>query len=102
MTIEYDSERKRSTDLESGLAVEWVRDEPPLERRTHFKLIVDGKGTPFESSYDFGDRNIEKEYMNVSAMEIWKKHQRNAICITGPRISILFSTKICFLKYGKI
>jgi hypothetical protein len=37
MTIVFDPERRRSTHLESGLAVQWVRDESPMERRTHFK-----------------------------------------------------------------
>lgn len=40
MTIRFDPDRRRSTHVESGLAVQWVRDEPPVDRSTHFKLIV--------------------------------------------------------------
>ena len=59
MTIEYDPVRKRSTHIESGLAVQWVRDEPVMERTTHFKLIVDGREIPFVGCYDHGDDKID-------------------------------------------
>ncbi len=55
MTIEYDSESKSSTHLESGLTVKWLRDDPPMERRSFFALIADGAEIPFEAYYDFGN-----------------------------------------------
>jgi len=73
MTIEFDAQRRRSTDTESGLGVQWVRDEPPMERRTHFKLIVGGVELPFEASYDFGDDKIKRQYPDADYLEI---HER--------------------------
>ena len=69
MTIIHDPERRRSTHLESGLAVQWVRNEPPMERQTHFKLIVDGIETPFVATYDYGEGKLKAQYPNMSALE---------------------------------
>ena len=69
MTIVFDPERRRSTHVESSLAVQWVRDEPPMERRTHFKLIVDGNEVPFEGSYDYGDSKIKERFPDADALE---------------------------------
>ena len=70
MTIIFDPERRRSTDVESGLAVQWVRDEPPMERSTHFKLIFGGAEVPFEASYDFGEDKIKQQYPEADFLEI--------------------------------
>lgn len=69
MTIIHDPERRRSTHLETGLAVQWVRDEPPMERQTHFKLIADGIETPFVATYDYGEPKLKARYPNMSALE---------------------------------
>ncbi|WP_213288462.1 hypothetical protein [Bradyrhizobium sp. sGM-13] len=73
MTIILDPERRRSTHVESGLAVQWVRDEPPMERRTHFKLIVGGADVPFEASYDFGYYKIKQQYPDADAVELYRR-----------------------------
>jgi hypothetical protein len=73
MTIIFDPERRRSTHLESGLAVQWVRDEPPMERNTHFKLIVGGAEVPFEASYSFGDDKIKQQYPDADAVELHRR-----------------------------
>jgi hypothetical protein len=81
MTIVFDPTRRRSTHVESGLAVQWVRDEPPMERRTHFKLIVGGAEVPFEASYDFGDNKIKQQYPDADFLEISQRlndlHEKN-------------------------
>lgn len=69
MTIVFDPKQKRSTHVESGLSVQWVRDEPPMECRKHFKLIIDDREVPFEASYDYGESKIEKKYPNASILE---------------------------------
>lgn len=69
MTIVFDPKQKRSTHVESGLSVQWVHDEPPLEFRKHFKLIIDDKEIPFESSYDYGEGKIDDKYPNASILE---------------------------------
>lgn len=69
MTIEYDPTLKRSTHLESGLAVQWLRDDPPMERRSFFVLVVDGKEVPFEASYEFGHKKIEAAHPELSFIE---------------------------------
>jgi len=68
MTIKFDPERRRSTHVESGLAVQWVRDEPPMERSTHFKLIVDGIEVPFVGSYDYGEDKIKKKIPTLAPL----------------------------------
>lgn len=73
MTIVFDPERRRSMDLASGLAVQWVRDEPPMERRTHFKLIVDRIEVPFEASYNYGDDKIKRQYPDADAFEAYRR-----------------------------
>jgi hypothetical protein len=89
MTIIFDPERRRSTHLESGLAVQWVRDEPPMERRTHFKLIAGGAEVPFEASYDYGQDKIKKQYPDADALEIGERTSNlrelnyRAVNITG-------------------
>jgi hypothetical protein len=83
MTIIFDPERRRSTHVESGLAVQWVRDEPPMERATRFKLIVDRIEVPFEASYNYGDDKIRRQYPDADflevhrrASELWEKNYR--------------------------
>ncbi|WP_334151464.1 hypothetical protein [Hyphomicrobium sp.] len=61
MKLEFDPVRKRAIDLDSGLAVQWVRDEPPMERQTHFKIICAGTSIPFAASYDHGDKKISDD-----------------------------------------
>lgn len=69
MTINFDPTRKRATDMNSGLAVEWVRDEPPMERQTHFKIMVGGRSLPFTASYDHGDKKIREGHANLTPGE---------------------------------
>lgn len=83
MTIRFDPDQRRSTHVETGLAVEWVRDEPPMERSTYFKLIVDGIEVPFVASYDYGEDKIKKANPDIGALELdrlstalWEKNYR--------------------------
>ena len=83
MTIRFDTDLRRSTHVESGLAVQWVRDEPPMERSTHFKLIVGGIEVPFTASCDYGEDKIKKANPDIGAIELdrlstalWEKNYR--------------------------
>jgi hypothetical protein len=102
MTIVFDPERRRSTHLESGLAVQWVRDEPPMERHTHFKLIVDRIEVPFEASYDFGRDKIKEKYPDADVFEV----DRLATALRELNYSAVnirpTSTRSCSLKSGNI
>lgn len=73
MTIVFDPDRRRSTDVETGLAVQWVRDEPPMERSTRFKLIVDGIEVQFDASYDYGEDKIKKMYPDADFLEVHRR-----------------------------
>ncbi|MDD1535427.1 MULTISPECIES: hypothetical protein [unclassified Bradyrhizobium] len=73
MTITFDPIQQRSTHVESGLAVQWVRNEPPMECRTHFKLIVEGSEIPFEGTFDNGWSKIQKEFPDADAVELHRK-----------------------------
>ena len=70
MPVEIDPERGRAVHLESGLAVAWVRDEPAQERKSHFKLVADGREIPFEAVYDFGERAILETDPGLSPEEL--------------------------------
>ncbi|WP_315719354.1 MULTISPECIES: hypothetical protein [unclassified Bradyrhizobium] len=83
MTIRFDPDLRRSTHVESGLAVQWVRDAPPMERSTHFKLLVGGVEVPFTASYDYGEDKIKKANPDIGAIELdrlstalWEKNYR--------------------------
>lgn len=69
MLIEFDSKFRRSTHVETGLAVQWVRDEPPMERQSHFKVIAGGREFPFIASYDYGEAKLKAQYPNMTALE---------------------------------
>ena len=44
----------RIFDEESGMAVEWLWDEPPMERATHFRLeLPTGEAQEFIASYEY-------------------------------------------------
>ena len=70
MAIIFDSERRRSTHVESGLAVQWVRDDPPMERSKRYKLIVDGAEIPFDASYDYGEEKVKQQYPDADLFEL--------------------------------
>lgn len=59
MTIEYNASLRRSTHLESGLAVQWLRDDTPMERRSFFAPLVNGFEIPFERFYSFDGPQLE-------------------------------------------
>ncbi|WP_257193056.1 MULTISPECIES: hypothetical protein [unclassified Bradyrhizobium] len=99
MTIRFDPDQRRSTHVESGLAVQWVRDEPPMERSTHFNLIVDGIEVPFVASYDYGED--KKANPGIGALELDRLPPRCGRRITGQPISMPISTSRYLLRYGK-
>jgi hypothetical protein len=70
MTIVYDPARRRSTHVESGLAVQWVRDEPPMERSSRFKLIAPGIEVEFNGSHDYGEYKMQKLHPDADFLEI--------------------------------
>jgi hypothetical protein len=73
MTITFDPIQQRSTNVESGVAVQWLRNEPPMERQTHFKLIVEGSETPFAGTYDNGWSKLQQKYPEADAVELHRK-----------------------------
>jgi hypothetical protein len=87
MNIHFDPIEKRAIDRESGLVVEWVRDEPPMERRAHFTIICAGTSIPFAASFDHGDRKISDDrsltpgerFMRTSALKEKNYYAQNII-----------------------
>jgi hypothetical protein len=73
MTIIYDPALRHSTHLESGLAVQWVRDEPPMERSTRFKLIANGSEVEFDGTNDYGEHKIRKLYPDADFTEVHRR-----------------------------
>jgi len=65
----YDAEHKRVTHIKSGLSVMHVRDEPPKERTTHFKLITANEQVHFEAWHDRGEKKIEDMFPDMHFLE---------------------------------
>lgn len=70
MTVAIGPEHRRAVHQESGLTVDWVRDEPAPERKSHFRLSVDGRGIPFEAVHDFGERALLAAEQDLSPAEL--------------------------------
>lgn len=64
------ADKIRAYDEESGLGVEWVRDEPPLERATHFRLMLPDGSREFIASYEFSTGLIMRERPELSISEV--------------------------------
>lgn len=69
MSIIFNEKARRSTHVESGLAVQLVREEPPTERQTHFKIIANGREYPFVAYRDFGEAKLKENYPNMDPLE---------------------------------
>lgn len=64
------AEAKRIYDVVTGLGVEWVRDEPPMERHSHFRLLIGESAIPFSASYEFGIDRAKRENPEMSIDEV--------------------------------
>lgn len=51
----------RTYDVVAGLGVEWVYDEPPMERRSHFRLLIGDRAFPFAALCEFGIDRAKRE-----------------------------------------
>lgn len=69
MTILYDAEKKRATDTVTGMAVEFVRRDYPMERGEFFKLIWQGRDYPFRVSYGYGEQRIFRQFPDLDIVE---------------------------------
>lgn len=64
------ADANRIYDIVMGLGVEWVRDEPPMERRSHFRLLIGDREVPFSASIEFGSDRAQRENPNMSMDEL--------------------------------
>ena len=58
-------------DKESGLGVQWVRDERPMERYSHFLLLIGERAVPFGASFSFGVDFAKRENPKISVSELF-------------------------------
>ena len=65
----YDAENKRASHIETGLTIVHLRDEPPQERKSHFKLILGSQQISFEAWYDYSEEKIEQKYPDMHFLE---------------------------------
>lgn len=72
MTIEYDSEKKRATHVETGLAVEFIEYGYMQDQNAYFNLIM-GERKKIEAVYDFGFEKIRAAHPGFDALAISKK-----------------------------
>ena len=64
------SNANRIYDVVTGLGVEWVRDEPPMESRSHFRLLIGDREVPFSATKEFGIDRAKRENPNMSIDEL--------------------------------
>ena len=77
MQADGQSGTDRIYDEESGLGVEWVRDEPPMERATHFRLVLRGGSRDFVASYEFSIGLLMRERPELSPSEAMRLARSN-------------------------
>lgn len=66
------SATNRICDEDSGLGVEWVRSDPPLERQVHLRLLTGDRQIPFVASYEYGIDRLMRENPKLSGAEALK------------------------------
>lgn len=72
MNISFDKANKRATDLDSGMAVTWLRDDYPSERRDFWMLAWKGEEREFPVSWDTGYAKIINARPDTSYEEVIK------------------------------
>ena len=60
MVVDFDASRNRASDSASGMAVEHVRDDHPMECGEFYRLTWEGRSYDFRVSWDDGFAKIEK------------------------------------------
>jgi hypothetical protein len=85
----------RIYDEENGLGIEWVRDEPPMERRSHFRLLVGDREIPFSASVEFGSDRAMGENPDMSFDDLLSSISSNrALVLTAQNIDADFDPDI--------
>ena len=64
------SEKTRVFDEESGLGVQWVRDEPPMERVRHFRLLLPDGERDFIGYYEYSTGLLMRQTPGLSVSEV--------------------------------
>jgi hypothetical protein len=72
MTITLDKAQNRATDLTSGMAITWLRDDYPSERRDFWMLAWKGEEREFPVAWDTGFAKIINERPGIDIDEARK------------------------------
>lgn len=72
MTIAFDKVNNRATDLTSGMAVTYIRDDYPQERGEFWMLIWKGEEHEFRVGWEDGYLKINRERPGLNIDEITK------------------------------
>jgi hypothetical protein len=72
MNIAFDEANHRATDLTSGMAVTWIRDDYPGERRDFWMLAWKGEEREFRVSWDTGYAKIINARPDIGYDELVK------------------------------
>jgi hypothetical protein len=87
MTIVVDPDKDRATDATSGMAVEFIREDYPLERGEFWDLLWKGQVYHFRVSWGDGFAKIEKEHPDLSIFE--QSKLQTALNLKEYRISMI-------------
>lgn len=85
MQFAEQSDTNRVYDEVRGLGVEWVRDEPPMESRSHFRLLVGDREVPFSATYEFGIDRAKRENPNMSFDELLSSMSSDRVIVFTAR-----------------
>lgn len=72
MDIAFDKANRKATDLTSGMAVKWIRDDYPSERRDFWMLTWKGEEREFRVSWDTGYAKIINANPGIKYDEVMK------------------------------
>lgn len=67
-----ESAANRMYDEDSGLGVEWVRSDPPMERQIHLQLLIGDRQIPFIAYYEYGIDRLMRENPRLSSADVLK------------------------------
>ena len=70
MTIQYDDETKTAMDTGSGMAVQSLGNDYPLEKQAFFSLLWKGERRRFEVHYDAGFSELDAANPGLDPAEV--------------------------------
>ena len=69
--LSYEPVSHLATHGPTGLAIRWLRDDPPMERTAFFTLTYKDTETPFTGHYDYDDAAKKAAFPGLDSGKLW-------------------------------